>query len=151
MTDIQPIMTAKPIGGGLSHVRAAATLPIGGMWTEVTAELLIRADVELQPRITNVDGAVALELVNVAGDVVARTIHSVPRPAEPEPWPRTQAIPPSVWTDLVHGTGSVFNETGATAMVTVDEDGEVTFGAPMRWRPADDQEADYDGWVGDDI
>lgn len=45
------------------------------------------------------------------------------------------AIPPRVWTDLP-GSGTVLNETDATAVVTVDENGTVTFSVPMKWRPA---------------
>lgn len=47
-----------------------------------------------------------------------------------------QIIPPGVWTKLHGDAGTVLNETGVSATVTVDEGGTVTFAAPMKWRPS---------------
>lgn len=140
-----PTLAATPVDGETRYVECKTTVLIGGMYTEVTAGVLARADVELQPRIATVDGAVALELVDPAGEVVSRTVHSVPAPVEPEPWPRTVAVPPQVWTELPGGAGTVLNEGDATVTVTVGEDGAIQFGGPMRWLPADTRD-EYDGW-----
>lgn len=148
-TKTLPTLAATPIEGETRYVECKTTVLIGGMYTEVTAGVLAHADVELQPRVTSVDGAIVLDLLDSTGNVVASTTQAVPKPAEPEPWPRTQTVPPGVWTDLVDGTGSVLNETSENATVAVDEDGTMTFGAPMRWQSTEVGD-DYDGW-GEDV
>lgn len=149
---LQPTVEFEPLGMH-QQVKASVCVPTNHGWTTIERIAIVPAGTQCLVKLSEDGGVWVMDLVDPDGNVLTRDVQaaSLP-PGEPEPWPRTQAILPHVWTKLNDWDGSVLNETGATATVTVDKEGELSFSAPMRLRPDPEPESpEYDDEWGVDV
>jgi hypothetical protein len=130
------------------QIEARAVVPVDGMgWVEMKRMAIVRADLTLTPKLYRVEDMHVLDVIDADGKVHINAIQMASVHPPSKPWPRTQTIPPGVWTRLNDASVEVFQDTGAVATVTVAEDGDLTLSAPMTVRII--PEIEYDDW-GDD-
>ena len=143
----EPVFTTKPFTADHTQYKVTARIRLAGTEHELETSAVMRPGMAVTPLLKRGErGWWQLSLVDPEDHArcYAATVQAPAGSAE-EPWPRVEAIPPGVWTRLAHGAGSVLNETGATATITVAEDGTLTFGAAMKWQ-SDGAALDYDSW-----